>query len=189
MSTIIDIMRHGQTEWNKKTLIQGHIDNPLNETGRNQAKEIGVKVFKNDTYDIILVSPLIRAYETAQIISKYSPIKLEIITIPGLIERNFGVLEGQLVGVESYKRIFEESAEGLEKQKDLEIRAKETLLNIGNKYPNKKILIVSHSHFIKGALAYVDSNFDFTTVLTNLSVTRFKITPPNLEIIYYNHKL
>ena len=66
--TYYTLIRHGQTDWNKLTLIQGHIDNPLNETGRLQAKDAASKIINQEKYDLIISSPLIRAYETALII-------------------------------------------------------------------------------------------------------------------------
>ena len=68
--TYITLIRHGQTDWNKKALIQGHIDNPLNETGRRQALLACEKLKKLDRYDIIISSPLLRAFETGRIISQ-----------------------------------------------------------------------------------------------------------------------
>ncbi len=41
MKTTLCFVRHGQTDWNKQTRIQGRIDNPLNDTGRNQIKGRG----------------------------------------------------------------------------------------------------------------------------------------------------
>ena len=32
------LVRHGETEWNRKGKIQGHLDVPLNEHGRRQVK-------------------------------------------------------------------------------------------------------------------------------------------------------
>ncbi len=38
--TAIYIVRHGQTEWNVKGLLQGHADSPLTQEGESQAKQI-----------------------------------------------------------------------------------------------------------------------------------------------------
>lgn len=36
--TTLYIVRHGQTEWNKKGIIQGHSDSPLTKEGKEKAK-------------------------------------------------------------------------------------------------------------------------------------------------------
>jgi broad specificity phosphatase PhoE len=59
-------IRHGETDWNKEFVYQGHIDVPLNDTGRNQAIAQNSPELSN--IDIIFSSPLIRAKETATII-------------------------------------------------------------------------------------------------------------------------
>ena len=38
------LVRHGETNYNKNKLIQGHSDIELNETGRNQATSAGEKL-------------------------------------------------------------------------------------------------------------------------------------------------
>ena len=59
--------RHGTTEWNEKNLIQGQIEIPLNEKGREDARRLGEQL-KDTKIDLIYSSPLGRAYETACII-------------------------------------------------------------------------------------------------------------------------
>lgn len=50
------IIRHGQTNWNKKGKIQGKTDIELNEEGIKQAKEAR-KILENCDIDLIVTSP------------------------------------------------------------------------------------------------------------------------------------
>ncbi len=60
-------MRHGETDWNKKKLVQGRKDIPLNEYGRHLARETsyGMRQYRIDP---AYTSPLRRAKETAEIL-------------------------------------------------------------------------------------------------------------------------
>lgn len=60
-------MRHGETDWNKKKLVQGRKDIPLNEYGRHLALETsyGMRQYQ---IDLAYTSPLRRAKETAEIL-------------------------------------------------------------------------------------------------------------------------
>lgn len=86
------IVRHGETIWNEKKLLQGSTDIDLNENGRRLARLTGIAL--NDThFDKIYSSPLNRAYETACIIRNGRDIP--IIKNELLRELCFGVWEGQ----------------------------------------------------------------------------------------------
>lgn len=64
--TILVFIRHGLTEWNEHSFVQGRSDVPLSKKGRMQVSEWQVpKSFKN--FDIV-ASPLLRARETATIL-------------------------------------------------------------------------------------------------------------------------
>ena len=63
----IYIMRHGETDWNRENKIQGRVDIPLNENGRELAR-ITAEKLKKIPFAAAITSPLIRAKETAEII-------------------------------------------------------------------------------------------------------------------------
>lgn len=84
-------VRHGQTDWNLKNLIQGHIDIPLNEMGIDQAKSAAA-LLVNQGITRIVSSPLSRAHKTAEIINEVLQVPLHL--HEGLKERFLGKLEG-----------------------------------------------------------------------------------------------
>ena len=60
------IIRHGETEYNRKGMVQGSgINAPLNDTGEKQA-EAFYEAYKNITFDKIYTSSLIRTQQTVQ---------------------------------------------------------------------------------------------------------------------------
>lgn len=85
------IMRHGKTDWNALYKLQGRVDIPLNDEGRQMAIEAGKKA-SNIHFDICYCSPLIRAMETAKLFLQGRDI--QIITDERLLEMSFGEYEG-----------------------------------------------------------------------------------------------
>ena len=77
-------VRHGETEWNKNNIFQGHNDIPLNESGRKQAQDKH-NIFVTHKNIKFFSSPLQRAKETAQIITDNNP---DITLIPEFMECN-----------------------------------------------------------------------------------------------------
>lgn len=85
-------VRHAQTSWNEKKLCQGQKDIFLNEQGILEAKAFASQTI-NVNIDCLISSPLIRALQTAKEIHHYHP-NAELHTLPLLVERNWGELEG-----------------------------------------------------------------------------------------------
>lgn len=84
-------IRHGETQWNVETRIQGHGDSPLTAAGVRQAEAIAHRL-AGESFDVLVSSDLGRAAGTARRISERCGIGLT--TDSRLRERNFGVGEG-----------------------------------------------------------------------------------------------
>ncbi|MDB4992505.1 MAG: hypothetical protein JWL75_750 [Parcubacteria group bacterium] len=93
----IYIARHGQNEDNANGILNGHRDMPLTDIGINQAHELADGI-KNAglTFDAIYTSPLSRAKRTAEIVCETLGFN-QPIPLDSLIERDFGILSGELV--------------------------------------------------------------------------------------------
>ena len=90
----LELIRHGQTDWNSQDKLQGSSDIPLNEHGRQQAHTAaGLLAGEGVAWDAIVSSPLGRARETAQIIAADLGIELGE-AYDELIERDYASREG-----------------------------------------------------------------------------------------------
>ena len=85
-------IRHGETNWNRAGLFQGRSDIPLNENGREQARAAS-RVMVGHHISRVMVSPLQRALETAELVFPASVSLIEI--EDDLIECDFGSLDGK----------------------------------------------------------------------------------------------
>ena len=92
------IVRHGQTDYNKNHKIQGRLDIPLNDTGKEQAEKISENL-ADVHFDTIYYSPLTRARQTADVVRK-NHADAEYLEAPEIIERDFGDYEGEPSDVE-----------------------------------------------------------------------------------------
>jgi alpha-ribazole phosphatase len=66
---VILLVRHGETTWNKDRRFQGRLDVPLNDTGREQARELAEQA-RGEGLAALYSSPLSRARETAEIVGE-----------------------------------------------------------------------------------------------------------------------
>ena len=89
--TEIILCRHGETDWNRLGRYQGKSDIPLNERGREQARELA-RSLRDAPLAAVYSSTLARAYDTAQEIARLH--ELEVKRDPRLDEINQGVWEG-----------------------------------------------------------------------------------------------
>lgn len=156
----IYFVRHGQDEDNAGGILNGNRNQPLTKLGVAQVTGAAKKL-KNKKIEVIISSPLQRAKQTAQVISKALCIK-NIYFESDLKERNFGILTGKLIRdipvyAEKYIRInnsvYFTKGDGVERFPDTSKRGKSILKKIKKAYIGKNILIVSHGDLICMMLA------------------------------------
>ena len=87
------IVRHGETEGNIKRIIQGHMQEPLDEAGIQQAKRVAERL-KTEKIDAIYSSDLKRARMTAEEIIKHYP-DVPVHFVKELRERDYGTATGK----------------------------------------------------------------------------------------------
>jgi broad specificity phosphatase PhoE len=86
------LIRHGQTIWNTQMRTQGHTDIELDDIGRRQADRLAQRLSRIQL-DAVYASPLSRAMNTARVIAEQQG--LAAVSHPLLMERNFGIWEGE----------------------------------------------------------------------------------------------
>jgi len=149
--TSIYLVRHGQTAWNKEEIFRGRTDIPLDETGLRQA-ELAGEYFKGMKIEGIYSSPLSRAFQTAEKIAKFHPLKVQ--PLNGLVDMSFGSWEGRPLQEvremdgERYRQWREEphlsrlpGGEGLDA---VRIRGMAALEEVIKRHPEGNIVLVSH---------------------------------------------
>jgi probable phosphoglycerate mutase len=147
------LMRHGRTDWNVRHKLQGRTDIPLNEEGRQMARDAHDE-YLDTHFDICYCSPLIRAVETAELLLEGR--NVPIVKDDRLLEMCFGDYEG----IEHSFKIpdcpinvifqdpasYKESVGGAETIEELNARTKSFLDELV--YPKiaegKDVLIVGH---------------------------------------------
>ena len=96
MTASLVLVRHGQSEWNKKNLFTGWKNPDLTTQGINEATSAGIELKDKDyQFDIMFTSDLLRAQKTGEIILEQLDVKnLPIVKHQALNERNYGDLSG-----------------------------------------------------------------------------------------------
>lgn len=161
------LVRHGQTDWNSQSKIQGLTDIPLNNTGIAEAQVLRDDM--NDQFDYLISSPLKRAYKTTEILN--NKLNLPIETDERLVERDFGDLTGCHV-----KLIHEADNikdRNIEEGSLFEDRVVSFINNIAERGQGR-YLVVTHGGFIVKLLSIIKKE-DMTWVqnpIKNCSMTK-----------------
>lgn len=164
--TIICLVRHGETDWNKQGILQGQQETKLNTKGKQQAKITGAFLATmHHDFDILITSSLQRAKETAKIMNQHLHLPLYEMDI--LRERYFGDAEGLEI-TERQLKYPDNDFPGLEEEKVFYERVVAGFQEITTKHKNDHILIVSHGLVINLILSHIrneEMNYKKTALL------------------------
>jgi broad specificity phosphatase PhoE len=151
--TTLGLLRHGQTDWNIDLRLQGTADIPMNAFGIAQV-ESAASALSQHGWDLVLSSPLGRAKQSAEIVSKF--LGIERINIePLLLERSFGIGEGLTYAEWGEKYAKLDEIPGAESANDVARRSRLLLEHIKAEFQGAKVLAVSHGALIRFVLAEV----------------------------------
>ena len=154
----IYLIRHGETDWNARGLLQGQSDIPLNKEGEKQTIEAAKKHFKKIKFAAIFSSDLVRAKRTAEIIALEKKMAVETSVL--LRERDFGPFEGKhwqevekelRMSIKEFRMLSDEVAKklGIESDEKIMERFLRFLREVAVAYRGKNVLIVTHGSVMR----------------------------------------
>ena len=173
------LLRHGQTEFNVKKLVQGRCDSPLTDLGRKQAGMAAAWLKDHDVVpDKVVSSPLGRAMDTASLVAtELLGLDAEVEPCEGIIERSYGTFEEgphDALPTDVWDPGEDLVPFGGEGSRALQERMVGTLTNLMGADGIETLLAVSHGsasrQFIKAA---APEGFELPTKLPNCAIMIF----------------
>jgi broad specificity phosphatase PhoE len=162
VSTHLFLIRHGETDHNRRGLALGRADVPLNDLGRSQARCLAAAL-ETEPLSAVYASPLVRTVETASPIASAHGLELQI--EPGLIEMDIGEMDGLTFAEvrERYPRLLDtwtseegpaQPVPGGESLLDVQRRAIQALNAIIDRHPEASVCVVSHNFVLLSVLCH-----------------------------------
>ncbi|MCD6292666.1 MAG: 2,3-bisphosphoglycerate-dependent phosphoglycerate mutase [Deltaproteobacteria bacterium] len=165
--SILLLMRHGESLWNRENRFTGSVDVPLTEKGRIGAAKAALEC-PGQTFDVAYCSPLSRARETAEIFLEALSSTPPLIPEPCLIEKNYGILQGlnkdrvkAVYGDEVYSlwhRSYDFGPPGGESLHELGLRVQPFVKQVVGEdlRLGKNVLLVAHGNVIRSLVMLVE---------------------------------
>jgi len=176
--------RHGESQANIDQIFAGWMDSPLTEKGRKDARVEGTRLVEEGiSFDLVLSSPLSRAYDTAVILAEATGYPVDAIAmLDELKERSTGEYEGRPTSsLDDQPKESDPIAEaGGESYDDFAERVSQALALIRAKSNgHARVLIVAHAGWHKMAIALLErsdiTQFFMLPSPQNNSVIRFPL--------------
>jgi len=164
------LIRHGESEWNKKNLFTGWKNPGLSERGKMEALAAGKALKKYDyKFSTLFTSDLIRAQKTGEmILNEINQKNIKVEKDKALNERNYGALAG-LNKDEARKKWGEKQVHIWRRSYDISPPEGESLKNTAervlpyfhkNIFPllekGENILVAAHGNSLRSLVMYLD---------------------------------
>lgn len=164
-ATTIYLVRHGETNYNRRRIVQGwKVNSTLNPTGIRQAEALGAYL-SDVPFDAIYSSALSRAQQTAEIVLAHQQVQRPIHVIEELAEMRWGVIEG----MEYEEELVQENLtaafqawgagdfgfriKGAETILEVQQRGVAAVNTIAERHPGQIVLVITHGRFLRVVLA------------------------------------
>jgi broad specificity phosphatase PhoE len=183
---VLLLVRHGQTDANARGLLQGHVDLPLSELGRQQAAALASVVPVGAR---IVASPLRRARETAEALGG------DVEVDDRWIELDYGEFDGRPIGDVPAETWAAWRADphfvppGGESLAMLGIRVRGACEELLDEARRRDVIVVSHVSPIKAAIAWalgVGDEVAWRLFLQVASISRIAMGPQGPSLHTFN---
>jgi len=163
MTTHLFLVRHGETDFNHRGIVQGRgVDTDLNDTGLAQAEALGRR-FAQEQIEIVYSSPLKRAKMTGAVLARHCRLP-EPSTDPDLEEMSWGILEGKDLTPEALNMFAEMKEQWGDGNHDYRLPDGESAAEVAERgragidrilkeSAGKRIVVVAHGRFLRIILA------------------------------------
>lgn len=195
-TTHLLLVRHGRTAANRKGILQGHLDLPLDDFGRMQAERVAARIAAEHAPTLLITSPLSRAATTAGIIG--DRVGLTAVPHPGLMEMNCGDVEGRTF--DDFVADFPDLVPRIRDPHDLDFawpggesrrvfhdRVHATFREIVERHAGETVVVVAHGGVLGALLTMVRGippGSEEAYSLVNCGLSHLEVGP---EVVYRFH--
>ena len=174
----IILVRHGETDANRRRCFAESNEVPLNETGRMQAQRLAGSLPCEFRPARVLSSDFLRARETSDIIAAALGLRSEVIA--GVHERDFGCLKGHpyermgeaisLDAMYDPEQFWYWAPVGGESLDDVRVRGAAALDAIRAGNEGKQVVVVCHGAVIQAMCAHITGEWNEAWVPPNCGI-------------------
>lgn len=187
---VLILLRHGRTAANEAGLLQGRLNQDLDERGRQQAIDAAAYITAQaGSIDAVVASPLKRAQQTA------AAFEMDVETDERFIELSYGIYEGVPHADvpsevwQTWRNDYSFVPEGGESLAALDERVRGACADLVERAAHENVVVVSHVSPMKSAVAWalgVDIGISWNCHLDHAAICRIAIRGRRPVLLTFN---